>query len=284
MSIGLVTIAALLLLLPGVGFIAGVNFADKNVREIVFRNTPAEIGYVVIVSVFVHLLFACLPGSDFNTARLYEDYEGLDRTAAPPPPVPLPAARLSAIPGSAAPLPTVSDPPDKVRRLLIRSLGYFLVAALAGFVPGFFLGRRVRRGGIWRVFAKHRWMLDLAGADEEDIIYARVLLNHKFQMSGVPSEHMLIVEGILRDSYFAADGTLLYLVFRQFTELKASLEDPPYLGTLSLAGEHKASSESGQLVIEGREVAMARYQRVPLRMVVKDADLDKIEAALEQKG
>lgn len=44
MNIGIATIAAFLLLLPGVSFIVGVNIADKNVREIVFRNTPAELG------------------------------------------------------------------------------------------------------------------------------------------------------------------------------------------------------------------------------------------------
>lgn len=40
MGIGIATIAAFLLLLPGVGFIVGVNIADKNVREIVFEIRP----------------------------------------------------------------------------------------------------------------------------------------------------------------------------------------------------------------------------------------------------
>jgi hypothetical protein len=43
---------------PGFGFIVGVNIADRNAREIVFRNIPVEIGYVVVVSLFVHLFFA----------------------------------------------------------------------------------------------------------------------------------------------------------------------------------------------------------------------------------
>lgn len=34
----------------GIGFIVGVNLADKNVREIVFRSAPAEIGFVISIS------------------------------------------------------------------------------------------------------------------------------------------------------------------------------------------------------------------------------------------
>lgn len=259
MSIGLVTIAALLLLLPGIAFIAGVNFADKNVREIIFRNTLAEIGYIIIVSIFIHLLFAIVPYVDFNVARLYTDYQNFH--------------------GSSEHLSL-----ETARFVVIMSLSYFLAAALAGFLPGYLLGRRVRHGGRWRFFAKHRWMLDLAGMGKENTIYARVLLNLKFPTKDETAEYMIVVEGILRDSYIAADGTLLYLVFRRFTELKIPLATPPYLGALIKTGQREASTEIDQLVIEGRGIVMARYHRLPLGIAEKAENLNKIEEILEKEG
>jgi len=115
--------------------------------------------------------------------------------------------------------------------------------------------------------------------DKEDTVYARVLLEHKFSIKDEPAEYMIVIEGVLQDSYFAADGTLLYLVFRRFTELKIPLVNPPYLGTLIEVGERDGSMGIDQLVIEGREVAMARYHRLPLDKAAKN--LGKIEKALE---
>jgi hypothetical protein len=83
MNVAVATIGALLLLLPGVGFVTGVNLADKNVREIVFRNTPAEIGYVIVVSLVVHLAFAWLP---FNFNAGYEVLRYNDLQASKPTP------------------------------------------------------------------------------------------------------------------------------------------------------------------------------------------------------
>jgi hypothetical protein len=168
MNIGLVTIAALLLLLPGVGFVVGVNFADKNVREIVFRNTPAEIGYVLVISLIVHLSFAYLAMkigslSEFNTAHLYASYLTFERAGA-----------------------AVSD--RDALAFLVASLWYYLVATVTGFVPGLGLGLMVRRrpkGPIGRFlgrftssFVKHRWMLQLIQRDQG--VRASVLLKDPF--------------------------------------------------------------------------------------------------------
>jgi hypothetical protein len=50
------TIGTLRLLMPGFVFIAGVNLTDKNIREIVFRSTPAEIAYVVAIALIIHTI------------------------------------------------------------------------------------------------------------------------------------------------------------------------------------------------------------------------------------
>jgi hypothetical protein len=65
-----------------------------------------------------------------------------------------------------------------------------------GFLPGYFMGQRVRREGRWRFFAKHRWMLDLAGITKDDTVYARVLLKHKFSAT----------EDSRSDAFSAASG------------------------------------------------------------------------------
>jgi hypothetical protein len=237
MNIGLVPIAAFLLLLPGVAFIVGVNFADKNVREIVFRNTPLEIGYVIFISVFVHLIFAVIPVVNFYEARLYVGH-----------------ISMSADPKA---LPSF----DSARYVLIFSLTYFLVTALSGFLPGFALGRLVsRQAGRWvYFFVRHQWMLELIEMDPDVPVYARVVLRETFLIDADRIEKPIIVQGVLRDSYFGADGTLLYLVFKTFGELKADTSKAPCLDRL-----FRHSGRGDQLVIEGQNIAMARYYRRPL--------------------
>jgi hypothetical protein len=229
------------LLLPGVAFIVGVNFADKNVREIVFRNTPAEIGYVIFISVFVHLIFAVVPVVNFNAARLYIEYISM-------------SADPKAIPSF-----------DSARQVLIISLAYFVVAALLGFLPGLALGYLVRRQvGKWvYFFVKHRWMLDLIQMDPDVPVYARVVLKETFLVDADRIERPIIVRGVLRDSYFGADGTLLYLVFKTFDESKADTTKAPCLDRLFPHSPLNTSGRGDQLVIEGQNIAMARYYRQP---------------------
>jgi len=253
MSIGLATIVALLLLLPGVGFIAGVNVADKNVREIIFRNTPAEIGYVILISVVVHLLLSVFV--HFNVAQLYVSYENLQAVTGP---VSLEKALIA----------------------LRISLSYFLITSLIGSAVGYLMGREVSKGGRWRFFAKHRWMLDLTGMDKGDTLYARVVLNQKYAIDKETGDYFVVIEGFLRDTYFAADGTLLYLVFTSFTELRVPISTPPYIGTLIQAGQRNDSGQIDQLVVEGRQIGMARYRRLPLGMATEH--LDQLEAAVSE--
>jgi hypothetical protein len=262
MSIGFVTIAALMLLLPGIGFIAGVNFADKNLREIVFRNTPSEIGYVILVSAVIHLLFSPIPY--LNAAQLYVEFHN-----------------ISIVKSEVAFHP--------VRAALVNSFLYFFVTSAAGFVGGLFLGRGVRRRESWRFFAKHPWMLELPNVGENNWVFARVLLKHKFSVTENPDdekpvEYMIGIEGILRNAYFDANGTLIYLVFRNFTEVKVPLKAPPYVGVFVLAGERTAPTRDDQLLVEGREIAMARYFRLPTATAERPEALDMLKKALQSNG
>jgi hypothetical protein len=261
MNVGLVTIVALLLLLPGIGFIVGVNTADKNVREIVFRNTPAEFGYVIFVSVIVHLVFALFPHVNF--AQIYMKYAGIVQIGNTP-----------------------ANPPqlEVARRLFALSLFYFLATAIVGFAPGLLLGYLVRMGadyaykGYWRwvlFFVKHRWMVGIIPRDETSTIYARILLSDEKSATENDHNYPVIIEGLVRDCYFDANGTLLYIVFRTFSAQGVNSTRAPYLDILlQQPGSSPASTPPvDQLVVEGRKVAMARYYRAssPLPLAAMEA-------------
>ncbi|HEX4408264.1 MAG TPA: hypothetical protein VH206_05780 [Xanthobacteraceae bacterium] len=257
MSVTLVTIAALLLLLPGVGFIVGVNLADKNVREVVFRNTPAEIGYVVVISLAVHLFFVLFFAS-FNAAEVFHDYYALTfnypATANKPP-----------------------EPPtlEAVRTAFKWALVYFFVAAIVGFIPGYALGWGVRRYRL-TFFAKHRWMLDLLGTRRGDVVYARVLLAPNFVPDGADGAHAIALEGILFDSYFSAEGKLLYLVFRKCVEEKIPLRSPPYVSKFENVLKLDLTETQDRFIVEGQSIAMAHYLRVPGKKIREDESIEKI--------
>jgi hypothetical protein len=259
MNLTITTLTVLLLLLPGVGFIVGVNFSDKNIREIVFRNTPAEIGYVISVSLIIHLVFAFL-FSDFNAAAV--------------------ATKLGSL---------IHDHDDVDPALIARgrdflkvALAYCLVTALAGLAPGWLLGQFVRLGRL-TFFVKHKWMLDLIGRRKRHVFYGRVLLSPIFATGDSKGQSAITIEGILSDTYFAADGTLLYLVFRNFTETPVSLATAPYLAGKN-AHWPNASEDNRQLVVEGKWITMAQYERLPVQGATRQDAEPKMEQALKEDG
>lgn len=92
------------------------------------------------------------------------------------------------------------------------------------------------------------------------------------------TEWPVVIEGIVRDSFFAADGTLLYLVLKAFAELKVGSSEAPYLDALLKVPPSTPSTD--QLVVEGRNIALARYYRVPL----PTATVAKIEATAREES
>lgn len=259
MNITLATVTALLLLLPGVGFVIGVNIADKNVREIVFRNTPAEVSYVIVVSLVVHFVFALIPWS-FNVAGIVLRYASLTHDSQNL------THDLQKIDFNAA------------RCLFLFATGYFLLTAVVGFVPGYWLGVQVRKRRL-EFFAKHRWMLDLVGVRKGDVVYARALLTSQFDDAVGPCA--IVLEGILYDSFFQADGTLLYLAFSNFKEARHALDSPPYIGgQLEVWPASTPRFEHDRLLVEGRSISMVRYRRFPGEAISQQSAVDRIRETL----
>jgi hypothetical protein len=266
LTVVLATIATIFLLMPGFAFIAGVNVTDKNVREIVFRGTPAELAYVVAVSVIVHFLFTLVPSGWVNPGSLlerYVDWNRLDATT---------AAR-------------------GLRPIVSAALFYFLASSIVGGCFGYLLGKAVQRWPV-RFFIKHQWMVALISGGEREAIFARALTTRTYSMPDEKGDFAIVIEGTVRDCFFAADGTLLYLVFTTYQEKVVLLDGNPLLDPATRSGEQTfaavrtgaASLEGGRLVLEGRNVAMVQYfdRRDASRVSSQDARA-RIARAIEEE-
>jgi hypothetical protein len=251
------TLATLFLLMPGFAFIAGVNITDKNVREIVFRGTPAELAYVIAISLIVHTVFMALP-----------DWPGLliDQYSNQP------AAGTA---GSAAVQP--------LSRLIFLALIYVIVSACLGGLLGLGLGKAVAKRR-WPIFIKHRWMIDLLGADKGNVVYARVLTTPKYVTEKDSGDHGIFVEGYISDCFFAADGTLLYLAFGSSQTKLLKVDDAAFAAVSGTAATPlgAVSKGNGRLLLEGRNILMVRYQPSPAAGVSSEADLAKLAKAAEE--
>jgi len=245
MTIVLATIATIFLMMPGFAFVAGVNISDKTIREIVFRGTPAELAYVVAVSLVVHWVFAALPTSNLNPANLVNEFlvfGNLDTS------------------NKLGPSALGTD-------VVFWSLTYFCISAGIGGLLGLNLGLAVRRWK-WSFFVKHRWMLMLVGLSDLDTIYAYAVLAQSFSQGKKgetdPGDGATVIEGWVRDSYFASDGSLLYLVFSDFQDSKVNLTQNHWLRSLSYGDRRAKEKSHRRLVLEGRRVAFVQYyERVP---------------------
>jgi len=110
-------------------------------------------------------------------------------------------------------------------------------------------------------------MLDLIEVDGSSFVTASAVLKDKFvTRQRDATQHPLIVQGLLRDSYFGADGKLLYLVFKSFVVLAADGSRSKYLAGLdTIAAPTAAGTVDAvdQLLLEGDRVELVRFFRRP---------------------
>jgi hypothetical protein len=249
MTIVLATIATLLLLIPGFAFIAGANLSDKNIREIVFRNTPAELAYVIVISLVVHFVFIAIPPAILPaTSRFIID----------------PAHVFERDFGASA--AHTGSSPVSVPDIVLNALLYTIASGFVGGALGYALGTIVRVFEL-SFFVKHRWMLELATRRKGFIVFAQLLMAEKFSPAKDQSDAIIVFDGTVSDCYFSADGSLLYLVLSSFRETVVELGKPPLVAVPQDSGvsgvrPEPAPDTSGRLWIDGRQVAAVRYERV----------------------
>jgi hypothetical protein len=252
LTVVLATIATILVMMPGFAFIAGVNVTDKNIREIVFRGTPAEIAYVVAISLLVHMLANLTGLWGYNVSSILESFGEWQTNSMP------------------------------LRNVITTTLTYTTVAALAGALFGFLVGTLVQR---WRLpfLIKHRWMMDLLPGRDGAVIFARALTTPSYAVGRDAGDFAILIEGSVRDVYFASDGTLLHIVFTSFQERGIKLgmpmfDEPSAPGAVTTVA-HLDPGRSDQLVLEGRHIAMVQYDRLPGGKITMDSALERIAAA-----
>lgn len=328
MTVVLATVATIFLMLPGFMFVTGVNLTDKNIREIVFRGTPAELAYVIAVSLIVHLIFALCANDLWSPAGLIADY----------------VAPEKALDGAA------------VKKIIVASLLYFFLSGLAGLAAGVALALSIRRWR-WKFFVKHRWMLMFLGLAprrsptridqgrtrvsqrlervanrtppwlatlvkgvagvvaprvSNEVVWARAVtafeskpgaketkpsadgaaaeskpaakpsagevpatVSIRAPKPAEPRSSRALIEGLLRDCYFSADGVLLYLVFKEWQAADSPVSDAVSTARSvrsSPSGEEDADDDERHvLVLEGKNVAVVQYERYPLPSLTKIA-------------
>jgi hypothetical protein len=248
-TVVLATIATILIMMPGFAFIAGVNVTDKNIREIVFRGTPAEIAYVVAISILVHTLANLFGVRGYNVSAVLEQFDEWQRSGGP------------------------------LRGVITTALTYTTGAAFVGGLLGLLLGKLVQRRRS-RFFIKHRWMVDLLPGRDGAVIFARALTTPSYTVGRDQGDFASLIEGPVRDVYFASDGTLLYIVFSSFQERAVKLGMPLFDGPAKSGGGASGGRDhSGQLVLEGRHVVMVQYERVGASKLTQPDALTRIEAA-----
>jgi hypothetical protein len=241
--------------MPGFVFIAGVNVTDKNVREIVFRGTPAEVAYVVAVSLMIHTLALAIP---YGPGGLIDEFAQWTADVASP--------------ASTQTLPQPAATQHLWSHLILLALGYVILSSIGGGLLGLGLGKVVASGRfplITKYFVKHRWMIELLTTREGRAVFAQVITSQKYEAVEKAGDSAIMVEGTVRDCFFGADGALLYLAFSSFQIRLISITNITEVSSADGTSvvTDAAVSGQGRLLLEGRNVLLARYETIPTAAV-----------------
>jgi len=216
MSLSVEALLILFFLVPGFIFVASVNFADRNIREVVFRGTLAEVAYVGFAAVTIHIGMSAIGLVDaVIEASLNLRFEDPN------------------LPGSTN---ASTDQATRVAAFTNVLITYFLVSSVISFVFGFSLAKLIKRLNIYAL-AQHPWLLDLiwalesehqenGGREQGELIFATVVTKRDRPASGFPIDtpetasdshepidSAVVYHGPVYDCQFRADGTLTYIVF-----------------------------------------------------------------------
>ncbi len=254
MTVVWTTLATLLFLMPGFAFLTGVFITDKNVSEIVFRTTLTELAYVGAISLTVHTLFFASP---FDPGLLIDQFANWY------------------VPGKTA------EGSIKLSSLVSRTLFYSMASAFVGGLAGFGLGKAVA-GRLWLIFLKHRWMVEVLGSPGGSAVYARVLTISKYATGKDPGDFAILIEGYMRDVFFASDGTVIYLTFISYQTNLVKLEEPAFGAAwkpVSISPGPSAKA-GGALVLERPNILMVQYEPLASVGVSSTSDLQKLSDAI----
>ncbi len=171
--------------------------------------------------------------------------------------------------------------------LVVSTLRYIIMSSVAGGLLGWVLGIAVARNKV-PLFIKHRWMIELLGADKGNVVFATVLTAPKYATGKDSGDFAVLIQGYIRDCFFAPDGKLHYLAFRSSKATLVKLGDEALNVFSGAAGKppgkpgNADNSAGSPLLLEGNNVLMVRYERLPAGGVSSEADIQELEQAVAE--
>jgi hypothetical protein len=272
MSIAWATIVIVVLLLPGFAFFWGFYVPNQITREVSPASPLAQLAGVVVISFFVHA-FAYLiintrlcTGAFLLMALPCVDFDELSALL-----------RIDAfkLPGTS---------PQTFRSMLDQYIAwiilYFMATGAAAGLVGFGAGTLIERGRL-RGFTRHRYLFLLEkGLRASEFVRAYVL--SRTQNSNI----MIVYDGLLKDFFAKADGTISYIVLH---DPRAStieiVPGGPTHSKQSIPLDIDAGVRGIQpfLVITSENIANVYYE--PLNALrVESGDAEALETAIEELG
>lgn len=281
MSIAWATVVLVVLLLPGFVFFWGFYAPNQVTREAVPVSPLGQLAGVVVFAFFVHAA----------AYRLINGQDDCRRSGAGREPfVPCvdfdQLAALLRIDGAA---PAGRQPPSLRAMLDAHAgwiLGYFAATAGLSFLIGFAGGKLVESGRI--PLSRHRYlsMLEEGRRGDAGPAASQARLVRAHVLSRTSNDGLvLIYDGVLRDFYAKADGTISYIVLRgaRCGTIRISAEPPRRSGqTIPLDDEGRSlSGGASLLVLTSEDIANVYFE--PLSTVTRSvAEERSLDEALER--
>jgi hypothetical protein len=261
MSVAWTTAALVVLLLPGVFFIAGLSSRERFAREIVRASAVGEIAFALFIAIIIHLAaYGILQLVRFDAERFFRPF--LEN---------LPPRHMAHF---------------GVKRIS-RGLVYVLATATAGYGLGYWaaaliagqgipqrfsgLSERARRLARWlRRLAAHGWIYEIT---EAPAVNAYVLTTTSAH------DRFIIYKGVLREHYLNPDGTFAYIVLTSVSSYFMHMDQKhPTTGEQRKIFDPVEEAEEGPryFVISGEHIANVILDTSPGVSVLSDEEIEEI--------
>ena len=265
MSIAWATVVLVVLLLPGFVFFWGFYAPNQVTRETVPGSPLGQLAGVVILGFFVHAGAYAL----INSGAICRSPAGAWFERVPCVDFDALAAllRIDGVTPQGRQLPSLNAMLDANSGWI---LGYFAAIAALSFTAGFAVGKLVERGTI--PLTRHRYLFMLeegrrsgegqksrSPGSEARMVRAHVLSRTAHE------ELVLIYDGILRDFYSKADGTISYIVLRgaRCGAVKITSESPSRAGTTSaMDPTGSGDASTALLVLTSEDIANVYFEHL----------------------
>ncbi len=272
MSIAWATVVLVVLLLPGFVFFWGFYAPNQVTRETVPASPLGQLAGVVIFGFFVHATAYLLInnthvcGSADGVLGLVVPCVDFDQLAS--------LLRIDGVTPQGKQSPSLNGMLDMNAGWI---LSYFASVAAVSFGVGFGAGRLVERGVLPLTRHRYLFMLEEGRKGERrrggtSLPEARLVRAHVLSRTS-HDDLVLIYDGVLRDFYSKADGTISYVVLRgaRCGSVKISGDGPGRIGSTSqMDGAGMGDSTTALLVLTSEDIANVYFEH--LSGVTQDTD------------